>query len=109
MAKINDNKVFIGSEIKLNISIQPLGDLTMDDYDFEVETFCSPRKVVLTKKSDAIKVDENNYVVLVDTDIVGAGDLKCKITAYIPDADFDDGLRTEVAALETGVHIIKSI
>lgn len=100
---------FFGTEIKLNIHIEPIGSMCMDDYEFEVETYCSPKKTIVTKKSEAIRVDENNYVVLVDTAIVGAGDLKCKVTAQLPDADFPDMLRTEVVAIDTGINIIKSI
>jgi hypothetical protein len=56
-----------------------------------------------------IRVDSNNYIVLVDTNEVGAGDLKCKVTAYIPDGDFPDELRTEVVNIDTGINIIKSL
>jgi hypothetical protein len=31
-----------------------------------------------------------------------------KITAYLPDADFDDELRTEVIQETTGIQIVKS-
>lgn len=101
--------VFIGTELKMNVNIAPINGVSMDDYDFEVETYCSPKKSIITKKSEAIRVDGNNYVVLVDTSTVGAGDLKCKVTAYLPDADFSDMLRTEVVSIDTGINIIKSI
>lgn len=110
MATINTrNDPFLGTEIKLNIHIEPIGSLCMDDYDFEAEVYCSQKKTIIAKKSDMIRVDESNFIVLVDTAIVGAGDLKCKVTAYIPDSDFDDGLRTEVVAFDTGIDIIKYI
>ena len=102
-------KPFIGTELKLNIHIEPMDSLTMDDYDFEVEVYCSPKKTIVVKKESTIRIDENNYVVLVDTNIVGAGDLKCKFTAWIPDGDFPDSLRTEVVSVDTGINIIKAI
>lgn len=100
-----ENKVFIGTEMKLNISIEPLDGLTMDAYDFEVEVYVSQRKVVSAKKAECKRVDENNYIVLVDTNLIGTGKLLCKVIAYIPDGDFNDGLRTEVAVLQTGIII----
>lgn len=106
MATIHDSP-FIGTELKLNINIEPMGSVTMDDYDFEVEVYCSIKRVITIQKKDAIRVDQNNYMVLVDTSETGAGDLKCKVTAYIPDGDFNDGLRTEVVAVSTGITIIK--
>ena len=104
-----NNSPFLGTELKLNIHIEPIGSTTMDDYEFEVEVYCSPKKTIVIPKADAIKIDENNYVVLVDTNIVGAGDLKCKVTASVPDADFPDMMRTEVVAIDTGINIIKAL
>lgn len=103
------NDPFLGTELKLNVHIEPIGAMCMDDYDFEVETYCSPKKAIVTKKSETIRIDENNYAVLVDTAIVGAGELKCKVTAYIPDADFPDGLRTEKVCVYTGVTIVSTL
>lgn len=103
------NNIFIGTELKLNINIEPIGSTTMDNYDFEVEVYCSIKRIVTIQKKDAIRIDESNYVVLVDTKETGAGDLKCRVTAHIPDDDFADGFRTEVVGLDTGINIIKQI
>lgn len=109
MATIQSNDPFLGTELKLNIHIEPMGSITMDDYGFEVEVYCSPKRPVMATKNDMIRVDSNNYIVLVDTNEVGAGDLKCKVTAYIPDGDFPDELRTEVVNIDTEINIIKSL
>lgn len=101
--------VFLGTELKLNINIEPIGTVTMEDYDFEVEVYCSAKKVIVIPKSEAIKVDSNNYIVLVDTNVVGAGELKCKITAHIPDSDFADRERTEVVVCTTNITITKGL
>ena len=45
MATIHDSP-FIGTELKLNINIEPMGSVTMDDYDFEVEVYCSIKRVL---------------------------------------------------------------
>jgi hypothetical protein len=109
MASTINESPFIGTELKLNIHIEPIGDTTMDDYNFEVEVYCSPKRPIIIPKANAIRIDSDNYVVLVDTNVVGAGDLKCKVTAQVPDGDFPDMLRTEVVCIDTGINIIKAI
>ena len=101
-------EVFLGTELKLNVNIEPLGKVTMDDFDFEVEAYCNPSKSLVILKKDSIRVDENNYIVRVDTNKVGLGYLKCKVTANIPDTDFSDGRRTEVDSVCTGIVIVKA-
>ena len=105
----NIRTVFIGTELKLNISIENIGDLTMDDYNFDIEVYCSAKRIISINKADAIRIDENNCMVLIDTNNLGAGDVKCRITAYIPDVDFDDSIRTEVICVDAGVSIVKTI
>ena len=104
-------KIFLGTELKLNINIEPMNRITMDDYDFEVELICGTfnksNKVI--KKEQAKRVDSNNYIVCFDTAEVGAGKLKCKVTAFLPDDDFEDGKRTEVVEIDTGIEIIKGL
>ena len=97
--------VYFGSEIKLNIGLEPIGELSMDDYSFECEFFCySNRRVALTK-GEMIRKDKDSYIAVLDSKTLGTGSLKCKITAHILDADCPDGLRTEVLLINTGIQI----
>lgn len=101
-------KVYLGTEVKLNIHIEPMGNLSMDDYDFNVEFSCNPRKVVRIEKEELIRADSANYVALVDTTRIGIGEIKVKVTAYIPDEDFADGLRTEIVAFNSNIMVYNS-
>lgn len=101
--------IFIGTELKLNIHIEPIGSLSMSDYDWEADVYCSAKSVLNIKKEQAVQVDDNNYILLVDTEKLGAGRVKCKIAAYIPDEDFEDGIRNEVCGIDTGIDIVKNI
>lgn len=105
----SNNNIFLGSELKLNVSIAPIGTLTMDDYNWVIEVWTSAKRVVTIEKKDSKKVDENNYIILVDTADIGTGDLKCKVNAQIPDGDFADNYRTEIVVIDTGIKIVKSI
>lgn len=100
-------RVYLGTELKLNVNIGSLGGLTMDNYDFVVELSCTPKNSVLITKANAKRVDENNYIVCVDTRELGVGKLTCSVKASIPDGDFDDGFRTEIAVVNTNIHIVK--
>lgn len=102
-------QIILGTEIKLNIHIEPIDGLTMDDYDFQCDVFTSPSRRTTISKQDAKRVDENNYIIMINTRSIGVGNLKCEVSAQIPDGDFDDALRTEIALFNTGIVIAKSM
>lgn len=103
------NIIGIGTKFKLMINIEQIEYITMDDYDFEVEIYCSPKKAIVISKENSVRVDDSNYKVLVDSSLIGAGEVKAKITAYLPDEDFSDGIRTSVSFLSTDIVIVKTI
>jgi hypothetical protein len=54
-------------------------------------------------------VDEDNYLLCVETPDalrIGRGKINAEITAYIPDSDFSDGLRTEKLMLCTDAVVV---
>lgn len=97
--------VIEGTEIKMNVSIEPIGELTMDSYDFRVSFYCSPTKKVRLTKEDAIRIDENNYLYPLDTGKMGVGHLKLQVEAQLPDGDFPDQLRTEILQITTDINV----
>ena len=104
---VTNDKIYLGTELKLNINIEPIGGATMSSYDWDVEMYCTPSKSQKILKADAVEIDDNNYVVLVDTNAIGTGALRCKLTAAIVDADFSDFKRNEVVVIDTGIQIVK--
>lgn len=104
-------RIFLGTELKLNISIDRFGETTMDDYNFDVELICGSFKKAskIINKQDTKRVDSDNYLICIDTTEMGVGPLKCKVTAYIPDDDFRDGTRTEITEIDTGIEIVISL
>lgn len=98
-----------GTELKINVHVEPIDGLHMSDYDFECLFYVNINKHVVVSKADMKEVDIDNYLALITSDLtnkIGRGAIKMKITAYIPDADFPDGLRTEIAEVCTGVVIM---
>lgn len=100
--------VIRGTEVKYNLNIQPVGGASMSTFDFQVIAYAlgTAQKSVIPKR-DCTKVDNNNYVVPVDTSPLGLGQLILDVHAYIPDQDFPDNLRTEIIRLETEQNIIQ--
>lgn len=128
----NNDVVFLGTEIKLKISIDPTitaasengkiveKTITMSEYDFTIDFYCNSKKVIVASKVTSkngttlvnlmkLEDDNNSYIAFINTGDLDAGLLKCKITAYIPDEYFDDKIRTEVQIKDTGINIIKTI
>ena len=99
----------LGTEFKLNVHLEPLDGFHMSDYDFEVALYVYTNRKVVFQKSKLKKVDDDNYLLMVETADalrIGRGRINAEITAYIPDSDFSDGLRTEKLVLCTDVTSI---
>lgn len=100
-------QIILGSELKININIEPMINLHMNDYDFICYFYVNQNRSLTVSKDQMKKIDDDNYVAMIDTSRIGVGELKVKVTAYIPDTDFDDSLRTEISTVNTGIQIIK--
>lgn len=97
----------LGTELKINIRLDRLDGYKMSDIDFTCDFYVYTNRKVTVSKEQMIKADDDNYVALVDTTKLGTGTIKCRVTAHIPDADFDDGIRTEVEEVNTGIPIVR--
>lgn len=102
----------LGTEFKYGIRIQEIDGYRLEDYDFEVTTYVYTNKSVTYRKNDINHIkplDTDSYKIIVpseDAMKIGRGVVMAKVTCHIPDADFQDGYRTEVYdKLCTGVTI----
>lgn len=96
----------VGTGIKLSISMTPVNDISLKSVDWEV-LVCSDKgfKELVIPKEDAVYIDDDTYVICVDTNLIGPGRYYTTITVYIPDDDFDKGFRLERHKSFTGVTI----
>ena len=97
----------LGTELKINIHIDQLDNYKMKDIDFVCRFFIYADKYIELTKEEMIHVDDDNYMACVDSSKLGVGEIKVRITAQIPDSDFDDGYRQEVVTATTGIIISK--
>lgn len=99
----------LGTELKINVHVEPIDGYHMSDYDFECQFYVYTNKSATISKADMIKVDDDNYLALITSELaqkIGRGAIRMRLTAHIPDFDFSDGLRTEIAEVCTGVVIM---
>jgi len=95
-------------EYKLNVHVEPIAGFHMDELAIKCKLFVYPNKTVEVGKETMVKVDKDNYVIPLTAELVkrvGRGQLKVKVIAEIPDSDFPDNLRTEIAEVCTGIVI----
>ena len=95
----------VGTEYKVNIPMEPMGEIHLADCDVEAKFHTGTARSHIVTKTDMIRVDDDNYIALVDSNKTGPGELKVRLTIALPDADFDDGKRTEVQNVETGIVV----
>ena len=88
------NGIYDGTDKKFFLTINTPG-FSMDDDDFEVIIYSKSRNKTI-KKEKLLRTDEGKWLVTYNTGEIGVGEHWIKITAYVPDTDFDDGIRTEV-------------
>lgn len=99
----------LGTEYKINIHVEPIDGYHMSDYDFEAQLYVYSSRSVTIRKEEMKKVDDDNYIVVVDSVKalkIGKGTVKLKLIAHISDGDFPDGYRTEIAEVCTGVTVV---
>ena len=100
--------VFLGTKIKLNLHIDKYDGLSMSDYNFDAKIYTlRGENIIFYKKEDMLKIDDDNYCVLVDTSIIGLGRIFVKIHAYIVDNDFDNSIRDEIGVIDTMLNVVK--
>lgn len=96
---MQEEQYYTGSDLKFKIDLTASGfDQASDEYKIEVS--CGSKTVTFTDKD--VKKIGNDYYLLINTDLLRAGPMKFKVTAYVPDNAFDSGVRREVDVKKVG-------
>lgn len=102
-------EVLHGTDFKVIVHLDAIGELHMRDYDFSCEFFAYRNKSLVIRKADMIEIDEDNYKAMItkeDAVILGRGDITCIIRPELPDEDFADGIRSDGVKICTNITII---
>ena len=100
--------VTLGSETKIAFSAELPDGITMESIPFTVTVYNADKKdvAVTTDKNECIRVNDNEYVVLVDTILLGVGIYMLSVCVQIPDSDFPSSYRKEIIKINPNVQCI---
>lgn len=96
----------VGTTLKILVHFEVEGK-TMDDCDFKCEFYGRNQKSVVKTKKEHLRIDESNYVAIIDTKEVGTGSIKCKLSVDVPDADCPNNIRKEVVRTSANVNVVE--
>ena len=95
---ISNEEVYIGTKLKYLIEIGSAG-FAMERDRFTVDILRGQNSMHF-EKFDMEMDDQGNWYVCFDTLALGTGKITAKVTAYVPDTDFEGGIRTEVTKID---------
>lgn len=104
-------KIYKGTDVKLNIHIDPIASQHMESYSFTLTFYTSDgKKKVFSKTNTSLsgglhKLDADNYFVCLQSDSLGEGNVKCKIEAEILDARTNT-YKTEITIIPCNIKIV---
>lgn len=101
--------IYIGTDLKFLITIEAANfDMETDDFTVDIvrglnRLHFDKSDLVVEEYTETVnneEVTKLHYYVCFDSAELGVGVVYAIVTAYVPDDDFDDGLRTEVYKIE---------
>lgn len=87
----------LGTQFVINVDMTPMDGVHMADVEFKARFYVSQNKFLEVDKSDMIKVDEDNYLALVDSAKVGRGQIKYRLFVQVPDEYWEGGYRLVIS------------
>lgn len=92
-----NDKIYVPTELKYKVTMTATGfSMDNDDWSVTITRGANSRTFL---KSECVHGQDGWYVCFNTADF-GAGKYYATLTAYVPDSDFPDGLRTEVKKFE---------
>lgn len=98
----------IGTDAKIEFSADLPDGLTLSDVDFTVTVYNDDAANLSAEytKAQCLAVDENTYLVLVDTDTLGVGVYMLRVVFEIIDTDFTGGIRENVVYINPYTRVM---
>lgn len=88
--------VIIGTEVKFAVVISAEG-FSMDDDDFTLYLMKGRNIIKEYKQIDLVIDFDGTHLLCIDTEEIGVGSFDLAVRAFVPDGNFPDGFRTELA------------
>ena len=111
MATATNDKAYLppssGTILKIAVTADIGNGLHLADVDFECvfyrDGFTTKSQAVA--KKDMIRMDDDTYIAMVNTKLVGLGNYFCRLTVLVPDNDVEGGIRPEVVSFPTYIRV----
>ena len=75
-------------------------NMTCDDFDMDIDdwtiTVSRGNNTIVFNKDTAIKGNDEQWYICIDTELLGPGEAGIIFDAFVPDEDFDSGYRHEI-------------
>lgn len=97
-----DKLIPAGQLQDMTVNMEPIGKYHLADIDWRVEYFASLGSSII-KKTEATKVDENTYIVTVDTGATGTGELRGILYPLVP---AERGYKELLLPFSTGEEVV---
>lgn len=94
----------IGTTLKINVNLELEGGITMDDISFNCDFYVGSKHVYVDKY-EMVRIDENNYVAVLDSNKLSVGEVWVLVKADIEDTSCPDGIRHEYVRASCNVTI----
>lgn len=95
-----EDRYYIGTDLKFKIDIRAAGFNQAED-DYELDLYTGGAEPLHFTQDD-IRQDGSDFYLCVPTASLTPGPLKLVVTAHVPDTDFGDNERTEIAVKNVG-------
>lgn len=89
-----EEPIYSGTDIKVLVTMEAPG-FSMADDEWEVSLKSGGKVLRTYAKDDCIMDGDGNYYALVRAEDLRAGVIDIIFHAYVPDSDWDDGIRNE--------------
>lgn len=87
----------LGTQFTIKVGMEPMDGFHMADLPFKARFYVYTNRYVEIDKSEMIKVDADNYLALVDSSKVGAGQIVYRLYVDVPDANWEKEYRHNVS------------
>lgn len=99
-----EGRYYTGSDLKFQVTITAPG-FSQDCDNYDIEFYCGDQHMSFNQ--DDVISNDGKFYLAIPTSSMRPGLLRMVITAYVPDTDFESGIRKEVAVQNLG--FLKSV
>lgn len=101
-------QLILGKIQPFTVSLNKYGTYSMSQYNFVIAYWCSSTKVITVPKHEAKRINDDSYMIWVDTRKTGCGKLTIAAKALLPDTDLPELARPDIVVFDTGCDVVES-